>query len=91
MISVLVWIDMMPRVISGTSHDRKARSFLRDAKQFGVAFREILRQVSALHKTSKTAEVFMPKYPSTTLELHGHNGYNFSVDFAPDGNHCVRF
>jgi hypothetical protein len=70
-------------------------TFLRDANLFVVAFREVIETsiphiyLSALpssHRTSKIAEVFAAKYPSTTkvtahgiqhrrkqvLELRGH-------------------
>jgi WD40 repeat protein len=87
-------------------------TFLYDANQFAVAFREVIESsvahiyLSALpsvHKTSKIAEVFMPRYPFLTkitaegiqlqqrplLELRGHASFVTSVGFSPDGIRIV--
>jgi WD40 repeat protein len=87
-------------------------SFLYDANQFAVTFREIIESsvahiyLSALpsvHKTSKIADIFVPKYPSLAmitaegiqpqqrplLELCGHAKCVTSFGFSPDGTHIV--
>jgi WD40 repeat protein len=87
-------------------------TFLYDVNQFGVAFRKVIESsvahiypsaLASVHKTSKIAEVFMPKYPSLTritaesiqlqqralLELRGHADCVTSVGFSPDGTHIV--
>jgi WD40 repeat protein len=87
-------------------------TFLHDANHFAVAFREVietsvahiyLSALPSVHKTSKIAEVFMPKYPSLIrinaqgiqqqrtplLELRGHTNGITSVGFSSDGTHIV--
>ena len=80
-------------------------AFLYDANHFVVAFREVIESsvahiyLSALHKTSKVAEVFLRNYPSLiritavgiqrqqrpVLELLGHTNSVTSVSFSQDG------
>jgi hypothetical protein len=81
-------------------------TFLYDANHFAVTFREVIESsvahiyLSALpsvHKTSKIAEVFKPRFPSLAritaegiqvqprplLELRGHTDFVRSVGFSP--------
>jgi WD40 repeat protein len=85
---------------------------LQDANYFVVAFREVIESsiphiyLSALpssHRTSKVAEVFTAKYPSTikvtahgiqhrpkqVVELRGHTSEVNSVCFSADGTRIV--
>src|SRR5258705_6216003 len=87
-------------------------TFLQDVNHFVVVFREVIElsaphiYLSALpsfHKTSKIAEVFMAKYPSTikvtargiqhrrtpVLELRGHLASATCVCVSADGTHIV--
>src|SRR5258708_321494 len=87
-------------------------TFLQDVNHFVVVFREVIElsaphiYLSALpsfHKTSKIAEVFMAKYPSTikvtargiqhwrtpVLELRGHLASATCVYVSADGTHIV--
>jgi WD40 repeat protein len=87
-------------------------TFLYDANQFAVAFREVIESsvahiylsvLPSVQKTSKIAEVFMPKFASLAkiiaegiqvqqrllLELRGHTDCIRSVGFSPDGTHIV--